>query len=319
MLLAAFTSLLPIPTLAREPRTATLVTIWSPQAQFAGYYVALEKGMYARHGVDLTIIPGGPGLAPEAMLRDGKADFAVLWLSSALRQRDAGTPLVHLAQGIQRSSMMLIAKRSSGIRSIADMRGRKVGVWDGDLAIPPRALFTQARVSVREVPQSHTINLFLRGGIDVTSAMWYNEYHTILNAGIDPDELSVFFLADLGLRFPEDGLYALERTVGRDPALADAVVRASREGWDYAFAHPDETLDIVIRQMRAAHLPANRVHQRWMLARMRELSRPADGRPLLGRLSEQDYAAVAAALLRERVIQTIPPYRAFVRETDASR
>jgi NitT/TauT family transport system substrate-binding protein len=288
------------------------VTVWSPQAQFAGYYVALEKGFYTRNGVDLTIQSGGPGIDAESMLRDGQADAAVLWLASALRQRDAGTPLVNLAQVIQRSSMMLVAKKTSGIRAIADMRGRKVGVWSGDLAIPPRALFTQARIAVQEIPQSHTINLFLRGGIDVASAMWYNEYHTILSAGVDPDELNLFFLKDLGLRFPEDGIYVLEGTLAADPALAEGIVRGSREGWAYAFAHPEEALDIVIRRMRAAHLPANRVHQRWMLARMRELVQPSGERPLLSPVTEQDYSSVAAALVREHLIRRAPPYGSFI-------
>ena len=303
------------PTLKR----ATLVTLWSPQAQFAGFYVARAKGIYAGLGVDLAILPGGPGISPGDLLRDGRADFAVLWLSTAIRQRDAGTPLVNLAQVIQRSAMMLIAKRTSGIRTVADMRGKKVGVWGGDFTIPPRALFTQAGIEVREVLQTHTVNLFLRGGIDVTSAMWYNEYHTILNAGLDPDELSVFFLEDLGVRFPEDGLYALERTVAADPALVEAVVRGSREGWAYAFAHPDEALDIVIRTMREAHLPANRVHQRWMLGRMRELIQPADGQPLLGRVTEPDDSAVATTLLRDGLIWRVPPYAAFTAGSDAPR
>ena len=319
LLLVSGLSLLPARANAPALERATLVTLWSPQAQFAGFYVALEKGMYSRLGVDLAILPGGPGISPGDLLRDGRADFAVLWLSTALRQRDDGTRLVHLAQVIQRSAMMLIAKRASGIRTVADMRGRKVGVWGGDFTIPPRALFAQAGIQVREIPQTHTINLFLRDGIDVTSAMWYNEYHTILNAGLDPDELSLFFLKDLGVRFPEDGLYTLERTVAADPALVEAVVRGSREGWAYAFAHPDEALDIVIRAMREAHLPANRVHQRWMLERMRELVQREDGRPLLGSLPEPDYTAVAATLLHNRLIERVPPYRAFTAGPDASR
>ena len=319
LLAAACVGALPAHAAAPAPKRARLVTLWSPQAQFAGFYVALEKGMYARRGVALAILPGGPGISPGRMLRDGRAEFAVLWLSTALRERDAGTPLVNLAQVIQRSAMMLIAKRSSGIRTVADMRGRKVGVWGGDFTIPPRALFTQAGIEVREIPQTHTVNLFLRGGIDVTSAMWYNEYHTILNAGLDPDELTVFPLADLGIRFPEDGLYTLDRTVAADPALVGAVVAGSREGWAYAFAHPEEALDIVIRYMREAHLPANRVHQRWMLGRMRELVHPAGGQPLLGRLSEPDYSAVASTLVRDRLIRHVPPYGTFTAGSDAPR
>lgn len=303
----------------KPPAKATLVTLWSPQAQFAGYYVALEKGFYARRGLDLTIRDGGPGVSPEALLRDGQADFAVLWLSSAIRQRAQGVPVVHLTQVIPRSSLLLIARASSGIRRIQDMQGRKVSLWRGDISIPARALFAAEGIGVREVAQSQTVNLFLRGGVDVTSAMWFNEYHTILDAGINPDELTVFQLHDLGIRFPEDGLYALGPTMARDPAMADAFVRASLEGWRYAFANPDEAIDIVLRRIRAARLPANHMHQHWMLARLEELaSLPADT-TRIPQVRAEDYEAVATVLNRNMLISAIPSFRAFAPRADAVR
>lgn len=294
-----------------EVRKATLVLLWSPQAQFAGYYVALEKGIYRKHGIGLTIVSGGPGRAPADYLRDGRSDFAVLWLSTALLHRDAGAPLVNIAQIAQRSSMVLVARKSAGIHTAADLAGQKVGLWGGDLAIPARAFFDRHGLSVEAVPQSATVNLFLRGGVKAASAMWYNEYHLLFEAGLDPDELTVFRLEEGGLNIPEDGLYALEGTIGRDPDLADAFVRASLEGWDEAFAHPEEALDIVLRLMRDAKIPANRVHQRWMLARMEEAIRPA-GRAT-GALSKEDYEAVAGELQRTGLLRESPSYDRFVR------
>ena len=308
-----------LPPVAADPalKRATLMPLWSPQAQFAGYYVALDKGMYARHGIDLVILPAGPGHSPAQSLEDGTADFVVLWLTTAIQHRSRDHRLVNLAQVIQTSSMMLVARRTSGIRTVADMNGRKVGLWGGDLSIPPRTLFARSGITVRAVPQSHSVNLFLRGGIDVASAMLYNEYHTILDSGLDADELSVFPLRDHGMDFPEDGLYALQETIDADPALADAFVRASLEGWRYAFAHTEETLDIVVRRMREAHLPANRVHQRWMLERMRELALPGGSKEALGELEEQDYRTVAEALQRDGLIRDYPDFREFARRPDA--
>jgi NitT/TauT family transport system substrate-binding protein len=305
---------------AAEPalKQATLMPLWSPQAQFAGYYVALDRGMYARHGIDLKIASAGPGQSPARSLEDGTVDFAVLWLTTALEHRSSGARVVNLAQVVQRSSMMLVARKSSGIRSIADMNGKKVGLWGGDLAIPPRILFGRAGVTVHEIPQSHTVNLFLRGGIDVASAMWFNEYHTILNAGVDAADLSLFFLRDEGLDFPEDGLYALESTIVRDPALVDEFAAASLEGWRYAFAHPDEALDIVIKHMLAAHVSANRMHQKWMLRRMQDLVLADGDAKALGILKEQEYRLVADALLKDGLIKTAPDFREFVRRRDAA-
>jgi len=319
--LICLAAVLASPVLATEValKKASLMPLWSPQAQFAGYYVALDRGIYAQHGIDLRIHRAGPGHSPADDLKDGKADFAVLWLTTAIQRRAAGTKFVNLAQMVQRSSLMLVARRSSGIRSVVEMDGHKVGLWGGDLSIPARALFRANGITVREVPQSQTVNLFLRGGIPVISAMWYNEYHTILMSGVDADELSVFSLHEQGMNFPEDGLYALESTIARDPALVDAFVQASLEGWRYAFAHPEEALDIVIRHMRDARVPANRVHQRWMLLRMRDLSVAKDPRLPLGSLDSADYRSVVNSLQKATLIDDAPDYRDFVRSIDATR
>jgi len=300
-------------------KKASFMPLWTPQAQFAGYYTALDKGIYAAHGIDLTILMGGPGHSPAQALESGEADFAVLWLTTAIQQRVAGVRLVNVAQVIQKSSMMLISRKSSGIRTPADMNGKKVGLWGGDLAIPPHALFAQYGVTVREVPQSGTVNLFLRGGIDVTSAMWYNEYHTILNAGIDPEQLSVVSLDKCGMNFPEDGIYTLESSILKDPALTDAFVNASLDGWQYAFAHPDEALDIVLKYMREAKIPANRMHQKWMLDRMRDLIIPGNPQVLPGRLRGQDFATVASAMRKDGVIRSYPDYTTFTGGANAGK
>jgi NitT/TauT family transport system substrate-binding protein len=308
-----------LPAAAAEPalKKVSLAPLWSPQAQFAGYYVALDKGIYARHGIDLTILKGGAGHSPIQALKEGKADFAILWLTTALQHRAAGIRLVNLAQIIQKSSMMLISRKSGGISTVNDMNGKKVGMWGGDLSIPPHALFAKHGIKVREVPLSHTVNLFLRGGIDVTSAMWYNEYHTILNAGVDPDELNVISLSEQGMNFPEDGIYTLEKTLRKDPALAKAFADASLEGWRYAFAHPDEALDIVIKQMREAQLPANRIHQKWMLDRMRDLIMPGTVHETPGLLKVVDYEAVGSALRNAGLIRDYPDYSIFTGRSNA--
>ncbi len=309
----------PLHATERTLKKATFIPLWSPQAQFAGYYTALDKGIYRKHGIDLTIITGGPNYPASEYLRKGKADFVLLWLTKAMQERASGVKLVNLAQIVRKSSMMLVARQSSGIRTPADMNGKKVGLWGGEFAIPPHAFFNKYGIKVHEVPQSYTINLFLRGGIDVASAMWYNEYHTIINAGLDPEELQVFFLKDQGLNLPEDGLYALESTIRNDPDLAADFTRASLEGWEYAFAHPDEALDIIIKYMRAAKIPANRMHQRWMLARMRDLISNDGGKSVTGLLNRNDYLATGEILLKSGVIRRAPDFDAFTGRTDASR
>jgi len=146
--------------------------------------------------------------------------------------------------------------------------------------------------------------------------MWYNEYHTILNAGINPEELTTFFYYDYGLNFPEDGIYTLERTRQQDPELCTAFVRASIEGWRYAFSHPEETLAIVMANLKKEHIPATLVHQKWMLERMQDLILPESGDHRMGTLLDSDYRRVAFGLRENGLIQSVPEFSTFYRKCD---
>lgn len=292
-------------------KKASFIPLWSPQAQFAGYYAAYEKGIYKNHGLDVTIIQGGYRNPPARLLKTGKADFGILWLSAAIRERSGGAPLVNLAQVTQRSALVLVAKKSSGIVTPRDMNGKKISCWKGDLEIQPKAFLKKYNIKATLIPQAYTVNLFLRDGVDVISAMWYNEYHTILNSGINAEELTTFFYDQHGLNFPEDGIYAREDIVSRDPGLCRRFVQASLEGWAYAFAHQDEAVDIILKYMKEAGLPANRIHQKWMLEDMKELMMPGGKQYISGALDKDDYERVASEMLKSGVIKTAPDFASF--------
>ena len=301
------------PALAAEPVRAALVLQWQPQAQFAGYYVAQAKGFYREAGVDLNIISGGPDVVASRLLTSGQAQFATMFLATGMERRAEGLPLVNLAQLVQRSALMLFVHAGSNIHEPKDLDGKRVGLWDNEFQLQPRALFQRLGVHPVIVPQSNTLSLFLRGGVDAASGMWYNEYHTLLASGLDPEELRVFFYRDMDLNFPEDGLYSLEKTLAADPALCRAVAQASLRGWEYAFAHPEEALDVVQTRQREAHLPTNRAHQRFMLARMRDviLGQAADHVPPLGVLSRADFDRVAETLTRQGLLHARPSFADF--------
>jgi len=320
LVLMAFLLTAPCPAaLAAEGQKVSFIPQWAPQSQFAGYYMASEKGFYAARGLEVKILRGGPDFPSSQLLHTGKADFGTMFLTTAIVKRAQGYKFINIAQIVQRSALMLVAKKSSGILAPGDMNGKKVALWGEEFQIQPRAFFRQQHLAVRILPQGTTMNLFLRGGVDVASAMWYNEYYRIIQAGVDPEELTTFLLSDYGLKFPEDGIYCLESTYRKDPGKCLNFVQASIAGWKYAFAHPDEAVEIVMKYVNAANLPTNRPQQTWMLARMSDIIQPPGADIPMGCLQEETYQQVARELKNYGFIEKIPDFHQFYRDCESLR
>ena len=277
LLALAVAGLLPLGAVAAEESRPLARTVflphWIPQAQFAGYYLAAERGFYRQHGLDVVILDGGPRKPVGKLLASGEADFASHFLSAALKLRDDGIPVVHLAQITQRSALLLVALKSHGIQSVKDLEGKKVSVWP-DFAAQPDALFRKYNLHVNTITQGPTINLFMRGGVDAVSAMWYNEYHLFLNSGLNEDELTIIFYDQHDLNFPEDSIVCLAETWRTRPEVCRQFVQATLEGWQYVVTHRDEALRVVMKRTEQARTGTNLSHQRWMLDRMCELIQP---------------------------------------------
>lgn len=311
--LAAIIILIPSISFSSQDVTLKKVRIvlqWLPQGQFAGYFVGLEKGVFRKHGIDLEIINGGPDISPVKYLKDGKAEFATMWLSTAIQKRAEGLNIINIAQMHQRSSLLIVTMKKSGIKSPKDLHNKKVGIFKGDFAIQPNALFRLLNISPRLIPQSSSPNLFLRGVVDATSAMWYNEYHMILSAGINENEIEVFSFADYNLNFPEDGLYVSSEFIRDNQETACAFVKASIESWYRVFSKPDEAVDIVLKYMIKAGVPANKAHQRWMIMRIRDVMTDSSGSDI-GHLSKDSFQTVANELYKTGMIKKIPRYEDF--------
>ena len=317
VLLAVFVVLVFLPFQSAKADTAlkkvSLLPQWIPQAQFAGYMVAVEKGFYRDAGLDLTLLEGGPGKDSLLCLAGGKTTFCTGWLSAAIAKRASGLTLVNLAQIIQRSALLLVATKKSGIKKPEDLNGKPVGYWVGEFTIPFTLFLKKHHLRVRVIPNYTSITLFTAGAVKAIGAMWYNEYHLILNSGYNPDELTVLHMGDLGVDFPEDGLYCMEETLRKDPEMCAAFVEASIRGWLYAFDHPQEALDIVMDYAGAANTGTNRAHQGWMLARMKDLILPDGDVEHVGKLDREDYVTVGKALQSMYLVQSLPEYREFYR------
>jgi len=244
---------------------------WLPQAQFAGFYVAKEMGFYAAKGIDLEIIHPTASINNLQYLMDGKADVISSFLISALNQKQLGVDLVNIAQLSQHSAIMLVAKKGSGIDKAADLDGKRVGIWLSGFQETPMAFMREKNINIDWVPILSSVNLFLLGGLDAMTVMWYNEYHQIYLSGIDHEEMNSFFMSDYGFNIPEDGLYVLNETYSNRGNDLSRFVEATLQGWDYAAANRDFTVDLVVRLMKESNIPANRTHQLWMLDKILEV------------------------------------------------
>ena len=238
---------------------------WTPQSQFAGYYVAQEKGFYKKAGVEVDFQHPSASYSAANRLLEGSSDIITQQLVQAMILIDQGMPIVHLLQTSQRNSLVLVS-RSDTLRTLQDLKGKKVGIWKagfGDLAY---IMDTEKELNIKWVPFLESVNLFLSGAIDATLAMDYNEYQKIRVSG--HEDKPVIRFSDTEYDYPEDGLYVSEDFYKLHPDKVKAFAEASRKGWEWAHEHPEETLDIVMKWVAKENVHTNRIHQKWMLEKI---------------------------------------------------
>jgi NitT/TauT family transport system substrate-binding protein len=244
------------PATPAAPAKLTLQLKWVTQAQFAGYYVAKDKGYYKDVGLDVDIKPGGPDINPSQVIGGGGADVVIDWMPSALATREKGVPLVNIAQPFQKSGMELTCRKETGIAKPADFKGHTLGVWFGGNEYPFLSWMSTLGIpttggadGVTVLKQGFNVDPLLQKQADCISTMTYNEYWQVIDAGMPADQLVVFKYDDEGVATLEDGIYTLEKNL-QDPAMVDKLarfVKASMKGWDWAAANPDDAAMIVLK------------------------------------------------------------------------
>ncbi|AJY74835.1 ABC transporter substrate-binding protein [Paenibacillus beijingensis] len=264
------------PSASAEPVPIKIQLSWVPQAEFAGFYVAKEKGYYKEEGLDVEVVAGGPDIVPEQQVANGTAQFGVNLVGSLLSHIEQGVPLVQIGQIFQDSSMVLVSKKDSGIDSPEKFAGKKVGNWMGGNEYEVLALFSKYGFDplkdVKFTKQGFTMDQFMNGDLDVATAMIYNEYHVLLENGYKPEDLNVFNLDQLGVGMLHDNLFVNKEWLASNEETAVKFVRATLKGWKDAIADQEGAVDIVMKAVEEGS--STRDHQLTMMKEVAKLVQP---------------------------------------------
>ncbi|HEY9309531.1 MAG TPA: ABC transporter substrate-binding protein [Microbacterium sp.] len=261
---------------------------WLPQAQFAGYYVAQEKGYFEEEGFDdVEIVPSGGDIVPQDALVAGDVDFAIAWVPKVLGTLEAtGVELTDIAQVFQKSGTLQVAWKGDGITSVSDFEGKRIGSWgfgnEWEIFAAMAAEDLDS-TSVSITTQDFSMNALLDRDVDAAQAMTYNEWAQILEVVnpetgelYQPEDFDVISYEDTEGAMLQDAIWADTQRLEDDPAYADAAVRflkAVTKGWIYARDNPEEAATIVydIASNAEAAFPVGPVHQLWQMNEVNKL------------------------------------------------
>jgi NitT/TauT family transport system substrate-binding protein len=298
--------------------TLTKVTVqlkWVPQAQFAGYYAALDLGYYKAAGLDVKLLNGGPNIIPEQVVAAGTAQFGLDWLPSLLSARDQGTQLVNIAQVFARSGMTQLTWKSSGITSVAQFKGKKIANWLGGnqyelfAALNKYGMDGATNKGVTIVQQPFNMDLFLNQQVDSASAMTYNELAQVLESKNPKTgklytlkDLNVIKMQNVGTGMLEDGIFSTAKWLSSkaNQATAEKFIGASLAGWIYCRDHLAKCVNLTLKA--GPTLPKG--HQTWMMNEINKLIWP--NKSGIGIMNAADFKRTARIAKQYGVIKKAP-------------
>src|SRR6266511_2796705 len=320
----------PAPTAAAAPTAApaasgaadkvALQLKWVAQAQFAGYYAALDQGFYKAENLDVTIRPGGPDISPEQVVAGKQAEFGLDWLASLLATREQGTPLVNIAQVFKFAGMRELSWKDSKISSPADWKGKKVAVWffgnEYDLLATLAKYNLDKDKDVTIVQQPFSMDLLLNKEVDAAAAMTYNELYQVLSAGHKIDELNIIDYNKEGTAMPEDGIFVREDWLqdAENKDIAARFLRASFKGWEYCRDNVDACVDIVLKNDASGVM--TKEAQKWQMDEINKLvwGDPIDKSAKIGFMEPDLFKRGAETALKFGVIKKPAEDAAYTHE-----
>lgn len=250
---------------------------WMPQCQFAGIYMAKEKGFYEEVGLDVEIIHPSAGVSSIDMLRNGQTDIITSQFMEALIGCDSGVNLVNILQTSEHNSLYILCREPLG--SVKDLNHKKIGRWSAGFMELAMAFISGYGLEVEWVPFLNNIALYISGAIDATLCMGYNEFFQLKMSGTPITDKQIIKFRDLGYDVPEDGFYTLRSYCTSHSDVVAHFVEATRKGWLWVHdsSHWEETVDYVMKLVQENNLPTNRVNQQFMLEEILRLQQNNDG------------------------------------------
>ncbi len=300
---------------------------WLPQGQFAGYFAAVDQGYFEEAGLDVEIIPSGGDIVPQDALANGDVDYAIAWVPKVLGSIEAGANVTNIAQIFQRSGTLQVAWADSGIESVADFEGKKIGSWGfGNEWEIFAAMAAEGldSTTVEIITQDFNMNAFLAGDIDAAQAMTYNEYAQVLES-VNPETGELYTADDLNVisyeetvgAMLQDAIWADTERLESDTEYQETTVeflKAVIKGWVYAAENPEEAAQITI-DAGSGWGPS---HELWMVNETNKLIWPAPNG--IGYIDPDAFAATVAAALSAvnetgaSLITAEPPATAYTNE-----
>jgi NitT/TauT family transport system substrate-binding protein len=258
---------------------------WFTQAQFAGYFAALQNGYYKDAGLDVQILEGGTDIVPQTQLAQGRADYAIAWVPKALQSREQGAGITDVGQVFQRSGTLQVSFKNENITTAANLKGKKVGNWGFGNEFELFAGMTKAGINpgkdVTLAQQQFDMQALLKGDIDAAQAMIYNEYAQVLEAKnpktgqlYTPDDFNKIDWNAEGTAMLQDAIWANTEKLQNDKAYQDQTVKfleASFKGWMFCRDNAEKCRDIVVA--RGSKLGAS--HQLWQMNEINKLVWPS--------------------------------------------
>lgn len=242
-------------------QTVSFELSFIPNVQHAGFLVAARRGYYTDEGLNVEIKPGGPGIDTTQDVADGTVDVSQVDYVDIVEARAAGVPIKAVAQTYKLPFFFWYANKTSGIESVADWKGRKVGaIQVGDYPERDAMLLAAGLDPKRDitiVQQDFGTDDFIAGKIDIAEGVVF--YHPAYLVGVNhkkwPDDFNVFWPAENGADFASQTVATSESFIAKDPAAIRCFLRASIRGWKATFQDPQAAVDDVMTFIPEGAIP----------------------------------------------------------------